>query len=105
LIESGREPAYNLFNETMPRMRDIVDTVLRLAGRRAPVVSVPYGLASAAVAVAERCNIPLPFDSGSLRALKLNRECVHQSNLRELLGRETPLETAIALSLANPSPV
>ena len=105
LIASGREPAYNLFNETMPGMRDIVDTVLRLAGRRALVVSIPYGLASAAVTFAERCNIPLPFDSGSLRALKLNRKCVHQSNLRELLDRETPVETAIALSLANPSPV
>ena len=61
LIESGRPGAYNLFNETMPRMREIVDTVLRLAGRRALAVSIPYGLASAAVTVAERCKIRLPL--------------------------------------------
>jgi nucleoside-diphosphate-sugar epimerase len=100
LIESGRSGTYNFFNETMPRMREIVDTVLRLAGHSALLVSIPNGLASALVTVAERCKLPLPFDSGSLRALKLNRDCVHQSNLRELLDRETPLETAIALSLA-----
>lgn len=99
LIESGRPGAYNLFNETMPNMREIVDSVLRLAARRALVISVPYGLASTAVTAAERCKIRLPFDAGSLRVLKLNRECVHQSNLRELLGQETPLETAIAESL------
>jgi hypothetical protein len=81
-------------------MREIVDTVLRLASRRAFVVSIPYWLASVMVTAAERCDIPLPFDSGSLRALKLNRERVHQSNLREFLSHETPLETAIAHAIA-----
>ncbi len=99
MIESGRRSVYNLFNKFMPGMREIVETVLRLQGRRALLVPLPYSLTFAAVRAAERLHVPLPFNSGSLRALKLNRKCVHQSDLPKLLNRETSLDAAIAHAL------
>jgi nucleoside-diphosphate-sugar epimerase len=99
LIESGQRSAYNLFNETMPSMREIVDTVLRLEGRRALVAPLPYALTLAAVSAAERLKVPLPFNAESLRTLKLNRRPVHESDLRKLVSRETRVEEAIARAL------
>jgi nucleoside-diphosphate-sugar epimerase len=99
LIESGRRSAYNLFNETMPGMRQIVDTVLRLEARRALVAPLPYALTLAVVKAAGRLNLPLPFNTESLRTLKLNRRPVHESDLLKLVSRETSLEDAIARAL------
>ena len=81
-------------------MREIVETALRLRQRRALILPIPYTLAAFAVGAAERFRLPLSFNSGSLRAMKLNRKRLHESNLRSLLGDETDLETAIARSLA-----
>jgi nucleoside-diphosphate-sugar epimerase len=99
LIESGRRSAFNLFNATMPSMREIVDTVLRLEGRRALVMPVPFGLTLAAVKAAERLNVPLAFDAEGLGTLRLNRTPVHESDLLKLVSRETNFEDAIALAL------
>ena len=99
LIESGQRGAWNLFNETMPTVREMTSTVLRLEGRRALLVPIPYGPALAAVRAAEMLNVPLPFDSASLRTLKLNRKPVHESDLRKLIERETGVAEAIAYAL------
>lgn len=100
LIESRRRSAYNLFNASMPSMREIVDTVLRIEGRRALAVPLPYGLTLAAVNAAERLNVPLPFNAESLRTLRLNRTPVHESDLTKLVSCETNFEDAIARALA-----
>jgi NADH dehydrogenase len=99
VVEAGGQLVLNLFNHAEPPMREIVNTVLRLDHRRALIVSVPYTLAAGGVAVAERLRLPLSFNSGSLSTMKLNRKRVHESNLLDLLGSETALETAIARSL------
>lgn len=92
LIETGTCLAYNLFNERLPTMRELVETVLRLDGRRALCLPIGYRLALSALGAVERLGIPLPVGSGSVRALKLNQQCVHESNLRLLLEKETSLE-------------
>jgi hypothetical protein len=92
LIESGNGRVYNLFNEPIPTMRELVDTVLRLDRRRAWCLPIGYRLALTALNAAERLRIPLPIGTGSVRALKLNQQCVHESNLRLLLEKETSLE-------------
>lgn len=102
VVEADGQLVLNLFNRTEPCMREIVDTVLRLDHRRALIVPVPYSLASLGVTAAERLRVPLSFNSGSLRTMKLNRERVHESNLHDLLGSETDLETAIVRSLESP---
>jgi nucleoside-diphosphate-sugar epimerase len=99
LIESGRRSTYNLFNATMPSVREIVDAVLRIEGRRALVMPLPYGLTLAAVKAAGRLNVPLPFNVESLRTLRLNRRPVHESDLLKLLSREANFEDAIARAL------
>ncbi len=99
LIESGRRSACNLFNATMPSMREIVDTVLRIGERRALVVPVPFALALAAVKTAERLKVPLAFNAESLGTLRLNRRPVHESDLLKLVSRETDFEDAIAQAL------
>lgn len=99
VVETRGQLILNLFNRTEPTMREIVDTVLRLDHRRALIIPVPYSLAASAVAAAERLRVPLSFNSGSLSTMKLNRKRVHESNLSDLLGAETALETAIAQSL------
>ena len=99
VVETGGQLVVNLFNRIEPTMREIVDTVLRLSHRRALIVPVPYSLAAAGVTAAERLRLPLSFNSGSLSTMKLNRKRVHESNLLDLLGSETALETAIARSL------
>lgn len=98
VVEDGGESVLNLFNRTEPSMREIVDTVLRLDKRRALIVPVPYSVAASGVRVAELLRLPLSFNSGSLGIMKLNRTRVHESDLPELLGGETDLETAIARS-------
>lgn len=99
VAEGCGKRALNLFNSTEPPMREIVETVLRQTHRRAIIVPVPYSLASLGVTAAERLRLPLSFNSGSLRTMKLNRKRVHESDLSGLLGAETALETAIARSL------
>jgi nucleoside-diphosphate-sugar epimerase len=99
LIESGADGTYNLFNANRPTMREIVDIVLRLAGRRALVVPVPYALALAATRAAARWKLPVGFSAESLGTLRLNRRPVHESDLRKLVMRETSVEEAIALAL------
>jgi nucleoside-diphosphate-sugar epimerase len=99
LIESGRRGACNLFNTAMPSMREVVDTVLRLEGRRALVLPVPYGLSLVAVKAAERLKLPLPFSAESLATLRLNRRPVHESDLLKLVNRQTSVEDAIARAL------
>jgi nucleoside-diphosphate-sugar epimerase len=99
VVEAEGQLVLNLFNRTEPPMREIVDTVLRLDHRHALIIPVPYSVAAVGVTAAERLRLPLSFDSGSLRSMKLNRTRVHESNLRDLLGGETDLETAIAQSL------
>jgi NADH dehydrogenase len=99
-VEASEPLVLNLFNQTEPAMREIVETALRLRQRRALILPIPYTLAAFAVGAAERFRLPLSFNSGSLRAMKLNRKRLHESNLRSLLGYETDLETAIARSLA-----
>jgi hypothetical protein len=73
--------------------------VIRLSRGRALVLPVPYSLAAIGVGVAELLRLPLSFNSGSLRTMKLNRRRVHESNLPDLIDAETALETAIACSL------
>jgi nucleoside-diphosphate-sugar epimerase len=102
VVEASGQIILNLFNRTEPPMREIVDAVLRQDHRRALIIPVPYGLAASGVAVAERLRVPLSFNSGSLSTMKLNRKRVHESNLCELIGAETALETAIAQSLESP---
>ena len=99
VVETGGQLAVNLFNSVEPPMREIVDTVLRLSHRNALIVPVPYRLAAFGVSAAERLRLPLSFNSGSLQTMKLNRKRVHESNLLDLIGDETDLETAIARSL------
>ena len=99
VVEAGGQGALNLFNRTEPPMREIVNTVLRLSHRRALIIPVPYSVAALGTTVAERLRLALTFNSGSLRTMKLNRKRVHESNLLELLGGETPFGTAIAHSL------
>ncbi len=99
LIESERRSVYNLFNETAPSMREIVDTVLRIEGRHALVMPLPYALTLAAVKAAERLNVPLPFNAESLRTLRLNRRPVHESDLLKVVSRETSFEDAISQAL------
>ena len=99
VVEASGQLVLNLFNRIEPPMREIVDTVLRVDHRRALIIPVPYSLAAGGVAVAECLRLPLSFNSGSLSTMKLNRKRIHESNLREILGSETDLETAIAQSL------
>jgi nucleoside-diphosphate-sugar epimerase len=100
LIESGSGLVYNLFNERLPTMRELVDTVLKLDGRHALRLPIGYRLALAGLVAAERLRIPLPVGSGSLRALKLNQQCVHESNLRLVLDTETSLEEMLKQAMA-----
>jgi nucleoside-diphosphate-sugar epimerase len=95
LIESGAPGAYNLFDEQMPAMREVVETVLRLDSRKALLVPVPFMAALVAIRTLELLHVPAPFKADGLRAVRLNRVCVHQSNLRELLPGVTSLEAAI----------
>jgi nucleoside-diphosphate-sugar epimerase len=99
LIESGRRSAYNLFNATMPSMRELVDTVLRLERRGALVVPLPFALAVAATKAAARLKVPGAFNAESLGTLRLNRRPVHESDLLKLSSRETSIEDAIARAL------
>ncbi len=99
ILESGRRSVYNLFNETEPAMRQIVETVLRLTGRRARLVPVPYTVAFGLMRAGEALGVRVPLQSGSLRAMRLNRRRVHESNLRELLKIETSLEEMLRCAL------
>jgi hypothetical protein len=74
LIEERRAGAWNLFEEAMPTMRELVAS--RVNGL---VIPIPYRVAMAAVRY-----LKLPFNAGSLETLRLNRRPVHQSDLRAL---------------------
>jgi len=100
IVEVNRPGVWNLFNKQEPTMRQIVDLVLKLTGHRAWVVSIPYGLALAALRAGEGW---LPVDSGSLQSMRLNSHRVHESNLRELIAAETSWQDAIRLAVRRDS--
>jgi nucleoside-diphosphate-sugar epimerase len=102
VVEASGRLTLNLFNRTEPSMREIVDTVIRLSDGHALIVPVPYSLAALGVGAAELLRLPLSFNSGSLRTMRLNRKRVHESDLPNLIGAETDLETAIAQALESP---
>ncbi len=99
LVESERSGEFNLFNSVSPTMREIVECVLRLYGRRTPVIGIPFGVAQFGVSLAERLGLPLPFSSESLRTMVLNRTAAHRWNLSDLVACETHFEAAIAAAL------
>jgi nucleoside-diphosphate-sugar epimerase len=99
LVESGSRGSYNLFNETTPQMREVVETVLRLDERRAVLLPVPFGMALAGVRLGERVGLRMPIRSESLVSMRINRSVVHRSDLKELLSTEMGMEEAIARAM------
>jgi NADH dehydrogenase len=95
LVESSRPGAYNLFDERLIPLRDLVDTINRAAGHRAVRCSLPLGLADFLLRLSKRLGVPIPVDADNLRALKENQQPIHQSNLASLIPTHSPLEASI----------
>ena len=101
IAEGGLRGAFNLFNAELVPLRVLLGTLARLARRRILFVSVPCGLADGALRFAETLRLPLPVNSGNLRALRQNQRPVHTSSeLAGLIGAECPLERMLAEVLA-----
>ncbi len=86
------EHAFNLFNPAMPTMRELVEAVLRSSGHRALLLPVSYRLAWTALSLAERLRLPLPATTAGLEAGRLDRQCIHRSNLPLLVPQPATLQ-------------
>jgi nucleoside-diphosphate-sugar epimerase len=95
LVESSRPGAYNLFDERLIPLGDLVDTINRAAGHRAVRCSLPLGLADFLLRLSKRLGVPIPVDADNLRALKENQQPIHRSNLASLIPTHSPLEASI----------
>ena len=93
------ERAFNLFNPDMPDMRELVEAVLRISGHRALLLPVSYRLARTVLSLAERLRLPLPATTAGLEADRLNRQCVHRSNLQTLVPQPATLQEMLQAAL------
>lgn len=100
LLETGDKPEYNLFEQAMPEMRELVRKIAASENRHARLLSVPWGVARATAQLLESFGVTAPFSSDSLRMLRVNRTQVHVSNLRELL----PSDSESARNAPHPLP-
>ena len=101
LVEKGRGGAFNLFYEPMPSAREFVRAV---KGGRGWVLPVPLGLALGAARLVEALRLPLPVNSGQVRALAENASSPWRSDLAELLpGREKEFSLMFALTVGQAS--
>ena len=84
--------AYNLFNSDLVSMRTLVQRVQAKAGRRALYLPIPARVAVLAMEGLSRLGIQLPSSADNVKALRLNQQPIHQSDLGKLVDRETALD-------------
>jgi nucleoside-diphosphate-sugar epimerase len=100
ILSSDLSGVFNLANAEAVPMRQLLEILARLSGRRRLFVEISAGLAESLLLAAERLRIPLPVSSGGVRALKQSRRAVPgESDLMRLIGTESTLEAAIAAAL------
>lgn len=87
--------AYNLFNPDLVPLRTLMKTVMTVANHHAWLVSVPYKAALSALTLLKHLHIPSPISIDSLKGLKMNDACPHQSDLLTLLPQPSSLEEMI----------
>lgn len=85
ILEEERIGAYNLFNPDLIAMRDLIQILLRAAGRKALYLPIPVSVAIALLSAARTLGLRLPVDIGNLRALKANQVAIHKSDLLSLI--------------------
>ena len=66
-------------------MRQFVEAINRAGRHRAVYFNVPLNWAIAGLSCASKLRIRLPIDLDNLRALKQNQECIHASDLEDLV--------------------
>jgi nucleoside-diphosphate-sugar epimerase len=96
-----REPgAYNLFNKRLIPMRQFVEAINRAGHHRAVYFNIPLSWAIAGLSCASKLRIRLPIDLDNLRALRQNQQCIHASDLDDLVpdcrSFESMIEAAVA---------
>jgi nucleoside-diphosphate-sugar epimerase len=101
-----REPgAYNLFNKGLIPMRQFVEAINRAGRHRVVYFNIPLSWAIAGLSCASKLRIRLPIDLDNLRALKQNQECIHASDLEDLVPECCSFETMIEAAVAAHTPI
>lgn len=101
IVQSRARGAFNLFNEELISVRDLIRCLNAAASHKALLLSLPLNRALAWLEWMRRAGIPFPVDADNLRALKVNQRCLYRSDLAELIGTGTPFEHALRLALAD----
>jgi nucleoside-diphosphate-sugar epimerase len=100
-----REPgAYNLFNKRLVPMRQFVEAINRAGHHRAVYFNIPLSWAIAGLSCASKLHIRLPIDLDNLRALKQNQECIHTSDLEDLVPDCRSFDSMIEAAVAHRAP-
>jgi NADH dehydrogenase len=100
VLSRGLTGAWNLFYEPQPCSRDFIRAVKSRLGQRARFLSIPPGIAIAAVRLASGLHLPAPATEDQIRSLVSNRSAPWRSDLTELLpdrAGEFTIEYALSL--------
>jgi len=95
ILDSAPAGAYGLFNPELVSMRQLMETVGRIAGRHPRYISIRSSWALFFLAAMKRLRIPFPSNVDNLKALKLNQDCIHRSDLLDLLPAVCSLEEMV----------
>ena len=99
VVSRERTGAWNLFYEPQPCSRDFIRAVKSRLGQRTRFVSLPPGVAIAAVGLISMLGLSPPATADQIRALAANRTAPWRSDLAKLLPGQTAefnLEHALA---------
>lgn len=95
ILESAPAGAYDLFNPELVSMRHLMDTVGRIAGRHPRYIPIRSSWALFFLTAMKRLRIPFPSTVDNLKALKLNQESIHHSDLLDFLPGVCSLEAMV----------
>lgn len=100
ILERDCTGLFHLHHPEPVSMRELLETLARLGGRRRLFVSLPTGLAERLLVGIENMGIPFPVGSDSLRSVRQRRGSIPgASDLPHLIGAASTLEALLAASL------
>jgi nucleoside-diphosphate-sugar epimerase len=91
ILEGRMAGVFNLYDEALIPLRDVIRAICEVHGRSPVLVGVPGGLVLGPLRLAAAVGIRLPLDADNVRALRANRGRRDPSDLRTLVPQPMTL--------------
>jgi len=81
---------YNLFNEDLVTLRELIDAIVKILGKKRLLIPVSSEMLIKPLQVFNRLGISLPIDVNNVRAFVVNQGTQYPSDLGDLLQEKAP---------------